>query len=164
MTTECDGIGGINLAQGVCDTPVPDVVQAAAIQAVHNGDNIYTRCDGITRLRQAIADKQLRDYGLHYNPENEVMVASGATGGLHAAVMALLNPKDDVLLFEPYYGYHAVTMQAMRVNPILVPLAELTPGLHHPALGVTIAELLAATQDKSSVRPWQPQANDVPSE
>jgi aminotransferase len=108
MTTECDRIGGINLAQGVCDTPVPDVVQIAAIQAIHNGDNIYTRCDGIGRLRQAIADKQLRDYGLHYDPEREVMVASGATGGLHAAAMALLNPKDDVLLFEPFYGYHAV--------------------------------------------------------
>jgi aminotransferase len=124
MTTECDRIGGINLAQGVCDTPVPAVVEAAAIQAIHNGDNIYTRCDGITRLRQAIADKQFRDYGLTYNPENEVMVASGATGGLHATVMALLNPKDDVLLFEPFYGYHAVTLQSLRVNPILVPLAE----------------------------------------
>ena len=124
MTTECDRIGGINLAQGVCDTPVPAVVEAAAIEAIHNGDNIYTRCDGIARLRQAIAEKQLRDYGLSYNPENEVMVASGATGGLHAAVMALLNPKDDVLLFEPFYGYHAVTLQSMRVNPILVPLAE----------------------------------------
>lgn len=124
MTTECDRIGGINLAQGVCDTPVPSVVEAAAIQAIHNGDNIYTRCDGIARLRQAIADKQLREYGLTYNPDNEVMVASGATGGLHAAVMALLNPKDDVLLFEPYYGYHAVTMQSMRINPVLVPLAE----------------------------------------
>jgi len=124
MTTECDRIGGINLAQGVCDTPVPAVVEAAAIQAIQNGDNIYTRCDGIARLRQAIADKQLRDYGLNYNPESEVMVASGATGGLHATVMALLNPKDDVLLFEPFYGYHAVTLQSLRVNPILVPLAE----------------------------------------
>jgi aminotransferase len=124
MTTECDRIEGINLAQGVCDTPVPSVVEAGAIQAIHNGDNIYTRCDGIARLRQAIADKQLRDYGLRYDPENEVMVASGATGGLHATVMALLNPKDDVLLFEPFYGYHAVTMQSLRVNPILVPLAE----------------------------------------
>src|SRR5215471_18344415 len=92
MTTECDRIGGINLAQGVCDTPVPAVVEAGAIEAIHNGDNIYTRCDGIARLRKAIADKQQRDYGLTYNPENEVMVASGATGGLHAAAMALLNP------------------------------------------------------------------------
>ena len=124
MTTECDRIGGINLAQGVCDTPVPAVVEAAAIQAIHNGDNIYTRCDGIERLRKAIADKQLRDYGLSYDPEREVMVASGATGGLHATVMALLNPQDDVLLFEPFYGYHAVTLQSLRVNAILVPLAE----------------------------------------
>jgi len=124
MTTECDRIGGINLAQGVCDTPVPAVVEAAAIRAIQDGNNIYTRCDGITRLRQAIAAKQLRDYGLSYDPEREVMVASGATGGLHAAAMALLNPMDDMLLFEPFYGYHAVTLQTMRVNPILVPLAE----------------------------------------
>lgn len=124
MTTECDRMGGINLAQGVCDTPVPAVVEAAAIKAINDGENIYTRCDGIARLREAIAAKQLRDYGLQYNPENEVMVASGATGGLHAAVMALLNPQDDVLLFEPFYGYHAVTMKSLRVNPILVPLAE----------------------------------------
>lgn len=123
MTTECDRIGGINLAQGICDTPVPAEVENGATEAIRNGENIYTRCDGITRLRQAIAAKQLRDYGLSYDPEREVMVASGATGGLHAAAMALLNPKDDVLLFEPFYGYHAVTLQSMRVNPVLVPLA-----------------------------------------
>jgi len=92
MTTECDRMGGINLAQGVCDTPVPEVVEAAAIQAIRDGQNIYTRCDGIARLREAIAAKQRRDYGLVYDSENEVMVASGATAGLHAAAMALLNP------------------------------------------------------------------------
>ncbi len=124
MTTECDRIGGINLAQGVCDTPVPGIVQEAAIKAIHEGHNIYTRCDGIARLRQAIAEKQLRDYGLRYDPECEVMVASGATGGLHATVMALLNPGDEVILFEPFYGYHAVTLQSMRVKPVLVALAE----------------------------------------
>jgi aminotransferase len=97
MTTECDRMGGINLAQGVCDTPVPEVVEAAAIQAIRDGQNIYTRCDGIARLREAIAAKQRRDYGLVYDSENEVMVASGATAGLHAAAMALLNPGDEVL-------------------------------------------------------------------
>lgn len=124
MSVACDRIGGINLAQGICDTPVPGIVEAAAKQAMEDGNNIYTRCDGIDRLRKAIADKQLRDYGLTYDPENEVMVASGATGGLHATVMALLNPGDDVILFEPYYGYHAVTMQSLRVNPVLVALRE----------------------------------------
>ena len=124
MTTECDRIGGINLAQGVCDTPVPAPVEAEAHAAIKAGHNIYTRLDGITRLRNAIAQKQQRDYGLNYDPETEVLVASGATGGLHAASMALLNPGDEVLLFEPFYGYHVATLKSMRVMPVLVPLAE----------------------------------------
>ena len=96
-------MGGINLAQGVCDTPVPAVVEAAAFQAIREGQNIYTRCDGTTRLREAIAAKQMRDYGLRYDPENEVLVASGATAGLHAAAMALLNPGDEVVIPVPYW-------------------------------------------------------------
>ena len=70
MTTECDRIGGINLAQGVCDTPVPAPVEAEAHAAIHAGHNIYTRLDGITRLRNAIAEKQQKDYGLTYDPGN----------------------------------------------------------------------------------------------
>jgi aminotransferase len=124
MSVECDRIGGINLAQGICDTPVPTVVEAAAKQAIDEGYNIYTRCDGIDRLRKAIADKQLSDYGVSYDPEREVMVACGATGGLHAAAMALLNPRDEVILFEPFYGYHAVTLESLRVRPVLVALNE----------------------------------------
>jgi len=124
MTTECDRVGGINLAQGVCDTPVPAPVEAEAIAAIRAGHNIYTRLDGIARLREAIAQKQQRDYGLQYDSETEVLVASGATAGLHAAAMALLNPHDEVLLFEPFYGYHMATLKSMRVKPVLVPLAE----------------------------------------
>jgi aminotransferase len=124
MTTLCDQMGGVNLAQGVCDTPVPAVVEETAIQAIRDGYNIYTRLDGIGRLRNAIAAKQQRDYGLEYDPETEVLVASGATGGLHAAVMALLNPGDEVLLFEPFYGYHVSTLKSMRMSPVFVPLAE----------------------------------------
>jgi aminotransferase len=124
MTTECDRIGGINLAQGVCDTPVPAPVEEEAIKAIRAGYNIYTRLDGIERLRKAIAEKQQRDYGLTYDPETEVLVASGATAGLHAAAMALLNPGDEVLLFEPFYGYHVATLNSMRVKPVLVALAE----------------------------------------
>jgi aminotransferase len=124
MTTECARMGGINLAQGVCDTPVPAVVEDEAIAAIHAGHNIYTRLDGIERLRVAIAAKQQRDYGLTYDFETEVLVASGATGGLHAAAMALLNPGDEVILFEPFYGYHFNTLSSMRVTSIIVPLAE----------------------------------------
>jgi aminotransferase len=142
MTTECDRIGGINLAQGVCDTPVPAPVQEAAIQAIHDGHNIYTRLDGIARLRNAISAKQQRDYGLTYDPETEVLVASGATGGLHAAAMALLNPGDEVLLFEPFYGYHVSTLQSLRIKPVLVPLAE-------PDYALDIAALQTAFTPKT---------------
>ena len=124
MTTDCDRMGGINLAQGVCDTPVPAVVEAAAIEAMRSGQNIYTRCDGNDRLRAAIAQKQLRDYGLCYDPEREVMVTSGATAGLHVAAMALLDPGDEVILFEPFYGYHVNTLKVLGAVPVIVPLAE----------------------------------------
>jgi len=124
MSTACEQMGGINLAQGVCDTPVPAVVEQAAIEAIQAGHNIYTRLDGIARLRNAIAAKQQRDYALRYDAETEVLVASGATGGFHAACMALLNPEDEVLIFEPFYGYHVSTLKSMRVKPVLVPLAE----------------------------------------
>ena len=138
MTTECDRVGGINLAQGVCDTPVPAPVEAEAIAAIRAGHNIYTRLDGIARLREAIAQKQQRDYGLQYDSETEVLVASGATAGLHAAAMALLNPHDEVLLFEPFYGYHMATLKSMRVKPVLVPLAEPNWALDVDALHAAI--------------------------
>ena len=124
MSVACDAIGGINLAQGVCDTPVPPVVEAEALAAIHAGHNIYTRLDGIARLRNAIAAKQFHNYALEYDPETEVLVSSGATGGFHAAVMALLNPGDEVLLFEPFYGYHVSTLESLRISPVLVPLTE----------------------------------------
>jgi aminotransferase len=124
MSMACDAMGGINLAQGICDTPVPAAVEEAAITAIREGHNIYTRLDGIGRLRKAISAKQERDYELSYDPESEVLVASGATAGLHAAVTALLNPGDEVLLFEPFYGYHVANLMSMRVKPVFVPLAE----------------------------------------
>jgi aminotransferase len=126
------------MAQGICDTPVPAPVLEAAIQAIRDGFNIYTRLDGIARLRNAIAAKQKRDYALDYDPESEILVASGATGGLHAAAMALLNPGDEVILFEPFYGYHAATLQSLRVKTVLAPLAEPDWALDADALRAAI--------------------------
>src|ERR1700722_892272 len=123
MTMECDRIGGVNLAQGVCDTDVPAPVSEGAIAAIHAGHNIYTRLDGIARLRKAITAKMRWFNGLEVNPDTEILVTSGATGGFHAAAMALLNPGDEVILFEPFYGYHASTLRSLRVQPVLVPLA-----------------------------------------
>jgi aminotransferase len=123
MTMECDRMGGVNLAQGVCDTEVPAVVAEGAIAAIRGGLNIYTRLDGIARLRQAIAGKVERTLGLVVDPEREVLVTSGTTGGFHAAAMALLNPGDEVLLFEPFYGYHVNTLKSVRVTAVPVALA-----------------------------------------
>src|SRR5271156_1526632 len=125
MTQECDRIGGVNLAQGVCDTDVPEVVAEGAIRAIRNGLNIYTRMDGIERLRRAIAAKVERTLGITVDPEREVLVTNGVTGGFQAAVMALLNPGDEVMLFEPFYGYHASTLRSIRAVP--VPVALMAP-------------------------------------
>jgi aminotransferase len=122
MTVECDRLGGVNLAQGVCDTELPAPVARRAIEAIHGGYNIYTRLDGVAPLREAIAAKLERDNGLTVDPEGEVLVTSGATGGLYAAALALLDPGDEVILFEPFYGYHVNTLLALRVKPVAVSL------------------------------------------
>jgi aminotransferase len=122
MSMECDRMGGVNLAQGICDTEVPEAVAEGAIAAIREGHNIYTRLDGIARLRVAIAGKLKRFLGLEVDPDREILVTSGATGAFHAAVMALLNPGDEVIVFEPFYGYHTSTLKSMRVVPVIVPL------------------------------------------
>ena len=83
-------MGGVNLAQGVCDTELPAAVAEGAIQAIHDGYNIYTRLDGVAPLREAIAEKLERDNHLSVDPNSEVLVTSGATarilrGGAGAA-------------------------------------------------------------------------------
>lgn len=153
MSLECDRIGGINLAQGICDTPVPAPVHAAALKAIEDGYNIYTRLDGITRLRNAIAAKQKRDYGLSYDPESEILVSSGATGGLHATAMALLNPGDEVLIFEPFYGYHVATLNSLRIKPVIVPLAEPDFALDTDALNAAITPRTRAILLNTPVNP-----------
>jgi aminotransferase len=128
MTQECDRMGGVNLAQGVCDTEVPEVVAEGAIRAIRDGLNIYTRMDGIERLRRAIVGKVERTLGatseFRVDPEREVLITSGVTGAFQAAVMALLNPGDEVLLFEPFYGYHASTLRSIRAVGVPVALAD----------------------------------------
>src|SRR5277367_6140844 len=123
MTMECDRVGGVNLAQGVCDTEVPTPVVEGAIQAIREGNNIYTRLDGIAPLREAIAQKLKRDNQLTVDPASEVLVTSGATGGFYSALLALLDPGDEIVLFEPFYGYHLNTIAALGIRPVTVPLA-----------------------------------------
>ncbi len=122
MTVACDDMGGVNLAQGVCDTEPPAVVIAGAERAMRDGHNIYTRLDGIARLRRAIAAQVERTHGIQVDPDREVLITSGATGAFDAAMDAILNPGDEVLLFEPFYGYHANMLRAKRAVPVPVAL------------------------------------------
>jgi aminotransferase len=121
MSVECARLGGINLAQGICDTPVPEPVRRAAQAAIEAGANIYTRAEGCDALREALAKKLRRHSGLDYDP-SEILVTSGATGAFYAAAVALLEPGDEVLLFEPYYGYHRNTLAALDLEARLLPL------------------------------------------
>lgn len=142
MTLECAKVDGINLAQGVCDLPVPQVVMDGVSEAMRDGYNIYTRFDGLPRLRQAIADKQKKYTGMDVNPEGQVVVSAGATGAFYAACLALLDEGDEVLVFEPYYGYHIVTMASLGIKPVFV---TLTP----PDWGFCADDLENAVTDKT---------------
>jgi len=122
MSVECDRVGGVNLAQGVCDTELPPLVGQGAVDAIHAGLNTYTRLDGIAPLRNAIAAKLAAYNGIHADPESEILVTAGATGALYTASLALLDPGDEVILFEPFYGYHWNTMLSLRVVPVAIPL------------------------------------------
>ena len=113
MTLACNAVNGINLAQGICDCPLPLPVGAGAKEAIDNGINTYTRYDGLAELRAAIAGKYQRFYGMSVDSGGEIVVSCGATGAFYCACLALLNPGDEVIVFEPYYGYHINTFNMM---------------------------------------------------
>jgi aminotransferase len=117
MTIECEKVDGVNLAQGVCDLGVPAEVVAGTTAAMARGYNSYTRYDGLIELRHAIAGKLRRFNGIEADPENEITVSAGSTGSLYCACLALLNPGDEVILFEPFYGYHVNTLLAANAVP-----------------------------------------------
>lgn len=122
MSLECDRLSGINLAQGVCDTPVPEMVLAGAKRGMDEGVNAYTRYDGIAPLRRAVAGKMKSLYGLSVDAETEVVASGGSTGAFYSACLALLDPGDEVILFEPFYGYHVSTLGAVEAVPRFVRL------------------------------------------
>ncbi|MFJ1753792.1 pyridoxal phosphate-dependent aminotransferase [Kitasatospora sp. NPDC088134] len=100
--------GSINLGQGFPDTDGPREIAEAAARAVLEGrGNQYPPGPGIPELRQAIAEHQSRFYGLAYDPDTEVLVTAGATEALAAALLALLEPGDEVIAFEPFYDSYA---------------------------------------------------------
>ncbi|KAF4409803.1 MULTISPECIES: pyridoxal phosphate-dependent aminotransferase [Streptomyces] len=100
--------GSINLGQGFPDTDGPEEIREAAVRALRDGrGNQYPPGPGVPELRAAIAGHQQRYYGLGYDPDSEVLVTAGATEAVAAALLALLEPGDEVIALEPYYDSYA---------------------------------------------------------
>jgi aminotransferase len=142
MTLECVRVGGLNLSQGVCDTPVPEAVLRGAQAALASGANTYTRYDGIPELRQAIARKLESQRGLRYEAEGELVVTSGSSAAFYGACRAVLDTDDEVVLFEPFYGYHLDTLRALGVRARFVTLEP-------PEWGFDEASLRAALTSRT---------------
>jgi N-succinyldiaminopimelate aminotransferase len=133
--------GSVNLGQGFPDTDGPPEIAQAAANAILGGrGNQYPPGAGIPELRRAIADHQRRFYDLSFDPDTEVLVTAGATEAVAAALIALVEPGDEVIAFEPYYDSYAacvamaggirvpVTLRAPAFRPDLDALrAAITP-------------------------------------
>jgi len=95
--------GAINLAQGFPDFAAPEDLKRAAAAAIDADINQYSITWGARPFREAIAGKYRRSYGMEFDPEREVTVCCGATEGMIASMLAILDPGDEVVLFEPFY-------------------------------------------------------------
>jgi N-succinyldiaminopimelate aminotransferase len=124
--------GSINLGQGFPDTDGPAEIATAAAEAVLAGrGNQYPPGSGVPELRQAVAAHQKRFYGLDVDPDTEVLVTAGATEAIAAAMLALLEPGDEVIALEPYYDSYAacIAMAGARRVPITLRAPDFRPDL-----------------------------------
>ena len=132
--------GSINLGQGFPDTDGPEEIKRAAAEAVLAGHgNQYPPGAGIPELRAAVAAHQKRFYGLDFDPDTEVLVTAGATEAIAAALLALLEPGDEVVAFEPYYdSYTACIAMAGGVRvPVTLRPPHFRPDLDALRAAVT---------------------------
>ncbi|NJP47160.1 pyridoxal phosphate-dependent aminotransferase [Streptomyces sp. PRB2-1] len=126
MSALAAATGAINLGQGFPDTDGPEAVREAAVRALRDGrGNQYPPGAGVPELRAAICAHQRRFYGLEFDPDTEVLVTAGATEGIAAAMLALLEPGDEVIAFEPFYDSYAASIA--MAGGVRVPLALRAP-------------------------------------
>ncbi|MBW1602322.1 pyridoxal phosphate-dependent aminotransferase [Streptomyces sp. JJ66] len=111
MSALAQRTGAINLGQGFPDTDGPEQVREAAVRALRKGwGNQYPPGPGVPELRHAVAAHQRRWYGLEWDPDTEVLVTAGATEAIAAALLALVEPGDEVVALEPYYDSYAASI------------------------------------------------------
>jgi len=131
--------GAINLGQGFPDVDGPASVASAAQAAIADGANQYPPGPGIPALRHAIAEHQHRHYGLHVDPDREVLVTTGATEALAAAVLALVGPGDEVLTLEPFYDSYAAVIAMAGATHTTAALAATPHGFRLDEAALTAA-------------------------
>ena len=121
----------INLGQGFPDTDGPDELKDIARQAITDGlGNQYPPAHGLPDLRLAIVEHQLRFYDLTLDPDTDVVVTTGASEALASALLALLEPDDEVVLFEPWFDIYGAGISLARARRVSVPMtADLRPDL-----------------------------------
>jgi len=136
--------GSVNLGQGFPDTDGPPAIAQAAADAIMRGrGNQYPPGAGVPELRQAIAAHQQRFYGLGFDPDSEVLVTAGATEAVAAALLALVEPGDEVIAFEPYYDSYAACIA--MAGGIRVPVT-LRPPDFRPDLDALRSAITARTR------------------
>jgi N-succinyldiaminopimelate aminotransferase len=134
--------GAVNLGQGFPDTDGPPEMLAAATAAIDGGRNQYPPGPGVPELLEAVAAHQWRFYGIELDPRSQVLVTVGATEAIAAAVLALCEPGDEVVTFEPYYDSYAATIA-------LAGAVRRTSVLRFPDFAVDEESLRAAFSDKT---------------
>jgi len=122
MTRLANEHGAINLAQGFPNFPAPDLLKEAAVEAIRADVNQYAITWGARRLREALARKMLAFYGLEVDPETEVTVTCGATEAMAAVLLALVDPGEEVVVFEPWYENYGPDAVLCGARPVTVPL------------------------------------------
>ena len=114
--------GSVNLGQGFPDTDGPAALREVAVSAIREGRNQYPPSSGLPELRQAVAAHQQAWYGIELDPEHEVLVTVGATEAIAATMLALCEPGDEILMFEPTYDSYAAAASMAGATPRLVRL------------------------------------------
>lgn len=117
----CAELGGINLGQGICDIPIHPSILAASNQAMQDGHNLYGAKEGLYSLRQKLAEKIQTFNRIPVQTEN-VMVSHGSTGSFVSAVDVLFEKGDEILLFEPFYGYHKKLLELRGLTCRSIPM------------------------------------------
>lgn len=161
VTRAVEAVGGINLGQGVCDLPTPESVREDARSAIADDRATYTSHRGLEELRASILEKARTFNDLPCSDASEVVVTSGSTGAFAAALLALMDPGQEAILFEPYYGYHRKLVELMggRIRTVTLepPTFPFGSAALEEAIGPNTAAVVLNTPANPSGKVWSEQ-------